>query len=37
VLWWGTVLLVIAYPFIALANPERAPHDRWLRLRLVPR
>jgi eukaryotic-like serine/threonine-protein kinase len=36
-LWWGAVLLLIAYPFLALINPEQGLHDRWLGTRLVPR
>jgi hypothetical protein len=36
-LWWNAAALTVSYPFLAVWFPERAPHDRWLRLQLVPR
>src|SRR5262249_50105606 len=35
-LWWGALGLTAGYLFVAVSMPERAPHDRWLGLQLVP-
>jgi hypothetical protein len=36
-LWLAALVLAVGYVFAAVAAPERAIHDRWLGLQLVPR